>query len=56
MTGSDVYGHMDHEFIPFSTMEAAESFSKDHHGREILTFDEITPERVEALRAGQKMR
>ena len=47
---------MGHEFIPFSTLEAAESFSADHHGKEVLTFDEITPELVEALRAGQKMR
>lgn len=56
VTGSDVYGPMGHEFIPFATRGAAESFSKDHHGKEILTFDEITPKRVETLRAGQKMR
>ena len=56
VTGSDVYGPMGHEFIPFATREAAESFSKDHHGKEILTFGEITPERVESLRAGQRMR
>jgi nitrous oxide reductase accessory protein NosL len=56
VTGSDIYGPMGHEFIPFANREAAESFHTDHHGREILTFDEITPERVESLRAGQRMR
>ena len=53
---SDVYGPMGHELIPFAAREAAESFSKDHHGREILTFDAITPELIESLRAGQRMR
>lgn len=56
VTGSDIYGPMGHELIPFETREAAESFSKDHRGKEILTFGQITPELVESLRAGQKMR
>jgi nitrous oxide reductase accessory protein NosL len=56
VVGSDVYGPMGHELIPFETRAAAESFSKDHHGREILTFEEITPELIESLRAGQRMR
>jgi len=54
--GSDIYGPMGHELIPFENRAAAESFSKDHHGKEIRTFNEITPELVESLRAGQKMR
>ena len=54
--GSDVYGPMGHEFIPFQTREAADSFSKDHHGKNILTFKEITSELVESMRHGQKMR
>ena len=54
--GSDVYGPMGHELIPFETRAAAESFSKDHHGREILTFEDITPALIESLRAGQRMR
>ena len=41
--GSDVLGPMGHEFIPFSEENAALSFLKDHHGKEILRFDEITP-------------
>lgn len=54
--GSDTYGPMGHELIPFATREAAESFSKDHHGKKILTFDAITPELIESLRVGQRMR
>ena len=56
VVGSDVYGPMGHELIPFSTMAAAESFLKDHHGKEVLTFDKITPELIQSLRVGQKMR
>ncbi len=56
VVGSDVYGPMGHELIPFAAREAAESFSKDHHGKEILIFDNITPELIESLRAGQRMR
>ena len=54
--GSDVYGPMGHELIPFESKEAAESFSKDHHGKELLTFDEITPGLINSLRQGQRMR
>ena len=56
VVGSDVYGPMGHEFIPFELKNAAESFLKDHHGKEILTFDKITPEIVNSMRMGQKMR
>jgi copper chaperone NosL len=54
--GSDVYGPMGHELIPFTDREAAESFSRDHHGKKILAFDAITPELVESLRTGQRMK
>jgi copper chaperone NosL len=54
--GSDVYGPMGHELIPFESKEAAESFSKDHLGKDILTFDQITPDLIESLRMNQKMR
>lgn len=56
VVGSDVYGPMGHELIPFGTAGAAESFLKDHHGRQVLTFEQITPELIDSLRAGQKMR
>ena len=54
--GSDVYGPMGHELIPFSTRAGAENFMKDHHGKEILTFDKITPELIKSMRVGQRMR
>ena len=53
VVGSDVYGPMGHEFIPFESKNGAESFLKDHHGKEILTFDKITPEIVNSMRTGQ---
>jgi copper chaperone NosL len=54
--GSDIYGPMGHELIPFASRDAADSFLKDHHGKEVLPFDKITPELIESLREGQKMR
>jgi nitrous oxide reductase accessory protein NosL len=54
--GSDVYGPMGKEFIPFSSREAADNFLQDHHGTKILTFDEITDELVQSMRSGSKMR
>ncbi|MFC1523251.1 nitrous oxide reductase accessory protein NosL [Thermodesulfobacteriota bacterium] len=54
--GSDVYGPMGHELIPFQSREAAGSFLKDHHGKEILPFAEISATIVESLRSGHKMK
>ncbi len=54
--GSDVYGPMGHEFIPFSSAAAAESFRKDHKGTKVVRFDEITEPLVQSIRHGQKMR
>lgn len=53
--GSDVKGPMGEEFIPFSSKGAAETFMKDHHGRQIITFEEITSAQVESMRHGQMM-
>lgn len=41
VVGSDVYGPMGHEFVPFSSKEEAEEFSADHFGKRILRFEEI---------------
>ena len=41
--GSDVYGPMGHELIPFKTEEDARAFLVDHKGKRILQFAEITP-------------
>ncbi len=54
--GSDVYGPMGHELIPFDSQAGADSFFKDHHGKKIYPFAEITPDVIESLRKGHKMK
>lgn len=54
VVGSDTYGPMGHEFIPFDSMPAAEAFKKDHHGKEILSFDQIKLDLVNEMRSGMK--
>lgn len=53
---SDIYGPMGEEFIPFSSKAAADNFLKDHKGKKILTFNEITDDLVQSMRSGMKMR
>ena len=47
--GSDVYGPMGNELIPFLTKDAAQNFMTDHRGEKIIHFDEITPKLVMGL-------
>ena len=47
--GSNVYGPMGHELIPFTTKKEAKNFKSSHFGEKIITFDEITKEEVYAL-------
>jgi len=49
VTGSDVYGPMGHEFIPFSSRDAASIFKQDHQGKNISLFGEIKLEDVENM-------
>ncbi len=56
VVGSDVYGPMGHEFIPFASAAAAENFRKDHKGTKVVRFDEITEPLVQSMRHGQMMR
>ncbi len=56
VVGSDVLGPMGHELIPVSSKAAAENFLKDHKGKEILAFQEITSSRIESMRKGHKMK
>jgi nitrous oxide reductase accessory protein NosL len=51
--GSDVLGPMGHEPVPFETRADAEEFLRDHKGRQILTFDQITPDVTARLDAGR---
>lgn len=54
--GSDVYGPMGHELIPFDNRVAAENFMKDHKGDEVLGFSEITHDLINLMRQGHKMK
>ncbi len=47
--GSDVYGPMGNELIPFLTKDAALNFMTDHRGEKIIKFDNITPKLVMGL-------
>lgn len=40
--GSDVLGPMGKELVPFATEASAREFSSDHHGKQVLTFQDIT--------------
>ena len=40
--GSDVYGPMGPELVPFEKMADAQGFSNDHKGKKILRYGEIT--------------
>lgn len=42
VTGSDVYGPMGSEFIPFEKEADAREFQKDHRGKRILRYKDIT--------------
>ena len=47
--GSDVYGPMGNELIPFSTLKEAENFKADHKGESVIEFKDITAKMVMAL-------
>lgn len=51
--GSDVLGPMGHELIPLETEEDAKEFLKDHAGKRILRFDQVTPPLLKGLDAGR---
>ena len=47
--GSDVRGAMGKELVPFAKKSDADDFLKDHRGRKVLRFDEITPATLKSL-------
>lgn len=50
VSGSDVYGPMGAELIPFATEKDAASFMKDHKGKKILRFNDISPQTLKELK------
>lgn len=53
VVGSDVLGPMGHEFVPLATREDADDFLKDHKGRKILRFNEVSARLPEMLDEGK---
>ena len=49
VVGSDVYGPMGRELMPFTGEADAQGFLKDHSGKKILRFDEVTPAVINGL-------
>ncbi len=47
--GSDVTGPMGRELVPFETNDAAREFMRDHHGKRLLRFDDVTPALLKEL-------
>jgi nitrous oxide reductase accessory protein NosL len=47
--GSDVYGPMGRELIPFVTENDAQEFMKDHAGKQVLRFGEVSAELLKTL-------
>ena len=51
--GSDVMGPMGYELIPLATKDDAEDFLKDHKGKRILSYDQVTPQIIEKVDTGK---
>ena len=49
VVGSDIYGPMGNELIPFADKESAKEFKSEHKGEKILQFKDITPSLVMRL-------
>jgi copper chaperone NosL len=47
--GSDIYGPMGRELIPFAKEADAREFMKDHKGKSLLKFPDITPAVIKGL-------
>lgn len=54
--GSDVLGPMGDELIPFSARDEAENFKKDHHGTEVVGFEDITAGQIMEMKKKHMMK
>ena len=50
VSGSDVYGPMGAELVPFASQKEAVSFMNDHKGKRVLRFGDITPQLLKELK------
>lgn len=53
VVGSDVLGPMGHELVPLATRADAEDFLKDHKGKRILGFADVTRDLAAKLDDGK---
>jgi copper chaperone NosL len=53
VTGSDVLGPMGHELVPLATPEDVADFMKDHKGKRMFSFEQVSPDVPMALDAGK---
>jgi len=49
VVGSDIYGPMGRELIPFEKKDDAQAFIKDHNGKSLLKFEELTLVLIKSL-------
>jgi copper chaperone NosL len=47
--GSDVYGPMGKELVPFGKLNDAHAFLKDHKGKMVLRFSDVTPKILKSM-------
>ncbi|MEZ5684659.1 MAG: nitrous oxide reductase accessory protein NosL [Paracoccaceae bacterium] len=51
--GSDVLGPMGHELVPLASAADATDYMRDHAGKRLVSFAEVTPEMLAGLDAGR---
>lgn len=56
VVGSDVMGPMGEELVPFGSRKAAENFSDDHQGKQLLLFNEIKGEMIMSMKKKHMMK
>lgn len=49
VVGSDVFGPMGRELLPFVKEADALEFMKDHFGKKMIRFEEVTPDIIKGL-------
>jgi nitrous oxide reductase accessory protein NosL len=49
VVGSDIFGPMGRELIPLQQEAEAQDFIKDHAGKTLLRFEQVTPELIHSL-------
>jgi hypothetical protein len=49
VSGSDIFGPMGNELIPFRTEKDAQAFKLDHKGKRILRFNDVTRQTIKSL-------